>query len=369
MGITKIGIIGCGMISEIYMKNIKERFRNLSLAGCSDAIPDKARERARQFETEAYTIEDMLSNSDISIILNLTVPQAHAEIALKALEAGKHTYSEKPLATNLGEAEKLLQTAERQGRRIGSAPDTFLGGGLQTARKMLDDGWIGEPVGATGFFLSRGPEAFHPNPAFLYKPGAGPLFDIGPYYISALAALLGSARKVGGFGRRTSQKRMITRPDAYGEIINVEVPTFINGTIEYENGSIANLTISFDAQYPYWESKLPYLQIFGTEGSLLLPDPNKFEGPVYIRRGNGDWAAVPLTHGFTDNCRGIGLSDMAHAIETNEPHRANGQLAFHVLEILTGILTATERATVIEIKSRIDRPDPLPRTMPDYFYN
>lgn len=369
MGKTKIGIIGCGMISEIYIKNLKGRFRNIELVGCADLIQSKAHERAAQFEIKEYTVDELLAHPDISIILNLTAPKAHSGIAIRSLEAGKHAYSEKPLAIDTKQAEEILMTAQRCGHRVGNAPDTFLGGGLQTARKVLDDGWIGKPIGATGYFLSRGPEAFHPTPAFLYQQGAGPLFDMGPYYLTALVSLLGPVHKVGGFARKTFAERMVTRPDHYGETFTVEVPTYVNGTMEFTNGAIANLTVSFDMQYPYWESKLPYLQIFGTEGTMLVPDPNKFEGPVQIRRGSGDWMTIPLTHGFTENCRGIGVADMAHCIETGEPHRASGEMGFHVLEIMTAILTAAEHAAVIELHSACERPEPLPRVLPEYLYN
>ncbi|MCE5255311.1 MAG: Gfo/Idh/MocA family oxidoreductase [Spirochaetaceae bacterium] len=369
MGKTKIGIIGCGMISEIYLKNLTERFRNIEVGGCADAAQAKAHERAVQFGILEYSVDELLARSDISIILNLTVPRAHVEIGLRALEAGKHVYSEKPLAIDVAPAHELLQQAQKRGLRVGCAPDTFLGGGIQTARKLLDDGWIGEPIGATGFYLSRGPEAFHPNPAFLYQPGAGPLFDMGPYYLTALVSLLGPAKKVGGFARKTYEKTMLTRPDKYGETFDVEVPTYINGTIEFSSGVIANLTTSFDMQFPYWESKLPYLQIFGTEGTMTIPDPNKFEGPVQIRRSNGEVVAVPLTHGFTENCRGIGLSDMAHCIEMGEKHRANGEMAFHVLEIMSGILDASSRSEVVPMTSSCERPQPLPRVMPNYLYD
>jgi len=369
MGMTKIGIIGCGMISEIYMKNLKGKFKNIELVGCADAVQSRAHDRAAQFEIKEYSVDELIAHPDISIILNLTIPQAHSDIALRSLKAGKHAYSEKPLATDLGEADQVLRTAQSLGRRVGCAPDTFLGGGLQTARKMLDDGWIGEPIGATGYFLSRGPEAFHPNPAFLYQQGAGPLFDIGPYYITALIFLLGSVRKVSGFARKTFARRVITRPDHYGETFKVDVPTYVTGLMEFTNGTIVDLTISFDMQYSYWESKLPYLQIFGTEGTMLLPDPNKFEGPIQIRRGAGDWMTVPLIYGFTENCRGIGVADMAHCIEIGEPHRASGELGFHVLEIMTAILTSAELSTVVTLHSTCERPEPLPRALPEYLYN
>jgi predicted dehydrogenase len=368
MGKTTVGVLGCGVISDIYLKNLKERFRNIEVVGCADAVPEKAEERAGQYGIRAFSVEDLIGHPDIRIILNLTIPKAHGEMSAKVLEAGKHVYSEKPLAVDTVQARNILDTARKRGLRVGCAPDTFLGAGLQTGRKVLDDGWIGQPIGAMGFFLSRGPETFHPNPAFLYQEGAGPLFDMGPYYLTALISLLGPVRKVGGFARKTYDRKMTTRPDNYGTMFGVEVPTYVSCTMEFASGAIANLTTSFDMHFPSGESNLPYLQIFGTEGVLTLPDPNKFDGPVLVRRPNGETAAMPLTHGFTDNCRGMGLSDMAHGLETGEKHRADGGLAYHVLDVMSGILDSAARSEIRRIESSCDRPEPLPRNMPQFLY-
>jgi predicted dehydrogenase len=204
--------------------------------------------------------------------------------------------------------------------------------------------------------------------AMVGENGAGPLFDMGPYYVTALVSLLGPVRKVGGFARRTHARKMMTRPDRYGEMFDVEVPTYICGTMEFAGVAIANFTASFDLHHPYWESHLPFIRIFGIEGTLTLPDPNKFEGPVLVRRGNEEAVTMPLTHGFAGNCRGMGLSEMAHGIESGERHRANGELAFHVLEVMAGILDAAATSSVIPIGSRCERPAPLPRVVPDYLY-
>ncbi|MFA6507495.1 MAG: Gfo/Idh/MocA family oxidoreductase [Treponemataceae bacterium] len=378
MGKITVGVLGCGVISEIYLKNLKERFRNIEVVGCADALrnievvgcadalPEKARERATQFGVTAFTVDELLAHPGIKIILNLTIPAAHGEMSMKVLNAGKHVYSEKPLATDTTRAKAILDVAKSKGLLVGCAPDTFLGAGAQTGRKLLDDGWIGEPIGATAYFLSRGPEYFHPNPAFLYQEGAGPLFDMGPYYLTAMINLLGPVAKVGGFARKIHAQKMKMRPDNYGQMFDVEVPTYVNGSMEFSSGVIGSLTTSFDLHYPYSESPMPFIQIFGTEGTLTLPDPNKFDGPVMIRRSDGENAAVPLTHGFTENCRGMGLSDMAHAVETGEKHRASGALAYHVLEVMSGILDAAAASTVKTISGTCERPAPLPRVLPTY---
>ena len=197
------------------------------------------------------------------LFLNLTIPEAHGEISLRSLEAGKHVYCEKPLATNMETAYKIIGYSRQEKKLyVGCAPDTFLGGGIQTAIKLVEDGWIGRPFGATGFFLSRGPEAFHPNPEFLYKQGAGPLLDMGPYYVTMLVALFGAARKVTGFARSVHSHKTMMHPKRHGESLTVETETFINGTIEFQNDVITNLTTSFDMNFPYWESDLPFLEDF-----------------------------------------------------------------------------------------------------------
>ena len=308
------------------------------------------------------SVEELLADKEIEIVLNLTVPTAHEEIAIKALENGKHVYNEKPLGITREEGLRILAAAEKKGLRVGCAPDTFLGAGLQTCRKLLDDGWIGKPFGATAFMVGGGPERMHPNPDFFYKKGAGPLLDMGPYYITALVSLLGPVKKVTGMATTPFPEKTILTADRFGQKLKVETPTFINGTMEFVSGACANLMTSFDMHGSYRESKLPFIQIFGSEGTLSLPDPNQFDGPVAVRRFNGDFTAMPLTHGFTENSRGIGLADMAAAIASGkQTHRANGELAFHVLDIMAGILDSSERGTHRTLESTCGRPEPMPR--------
>jgi len=370
MNNVKVGVIGCGMISEIYMKNCMERFGNVEIVACADIITEAAEKRAGQFGIKAATVKEMLADPAIEIILNLTVPDEHAKVSMQALKAGKNVYSEKPLTTNIEEGEALVSYAKEHGLLLGCAPDTFMGGGIQTCRMLLDNDSIGRPFAAQAFMFSRGPESFHPNPFFLYKEGAGPLFDWGPYYITTLVALLGQVKRVVGLGKITYPERTILSEKSphYGEKISVEAPTYVAGILEFVNGVVVNLTVSFDMQFPYWESGLPFIQIYGTKGVLNVPDTNKFEGPVSVRKGTEEPVEVLLSHGFTENCRGMGLSDMANALRTGETHRANGSVALHVAEVILGILESAKTGSFYEIKNICSRPDALPQDMPDVLY-
>jgi predicted dehydrogenase len=252
----------------------------------------------------------------------------------------------------------ILAKAEEKGLRIGSAPDTFLGGGIQTCRKLLiDNGWIGEPIAATAFMMYHGPESFHPNPEFLYQHGAGPLFDMGPYYLTAFINLVGPIRRVTGSARITFPERTITGPVNTGRKFPAETPTHIAGVLDFANGAIGTIITSFDV----WGTKTPYMEIHGTEGTLLKPDPNTFGGPVYVKRRNHtDFVEIPLTHGYTENSRGLGLVDMAYAIREGKPHKANGEMAYHVLEVMHGILAASTEGKHVDIVSTCAKPALLP---------
>jgi predicted dehydrogenase len=353
---TKIGIIGCGKISGIYLQSDRT-FANVQIVGCADIDRARAEEQAATYAIKAYAVEELLADPEIEIAVNLTIPAAHAEVATAALQAGKSVYSEKPLALDRNEGRKLLELAAAKNLRIGCAPDTFLGGGLQTCRNLIDKGVIGEPVAATAFMMSHGHESWHPNPDFYYQRGGGPMFDMGPYYLTALVSIMGPVRRVAGMTRITFPQRTITSQPKAGQIIQVEVPTHVAGLLEFANGAIGTVIQTFDV----WGANLPRLEIYGTEGSLSLPDPNTFGGPVRVRlAGKSEWEEVPLTHIYTENSRGLGVADMAAAIRGGRPHRASGELAFHVLDIMQAIHEASEQGSTIELGSRCERPAMLP---------
>jgi predicted dehydrogenase len=361
---VKIGIVGCGNISSIYLQNCTKRFDVLEVAAVADLDLQRAEERAKEYGvSKACSYEEMLLDSEIKIVLNLTVPAVHAKVSLQALEAGKNIYSEKPLAVTREDGQRILETAKAKGLLVGCSPDTFLGGGLQTCRKLLDDGWIGRPVASTAFMMGAGPESWHPNPEFFYERGAGPMFDMGPYYITALISLLGRVSNVAASAQISFKERTITSQPHYGEKINVEVPTYVSGILNFESGVIGNLITSFDV---YGGSKLPFIEIYGSEGTINIPDPNFFDGPVLMKRkGYENWSEVPLAFSNTDNSRGIGLADMAYALLSGRKHRANGENAYHVLDIMHGIHEAANNQANCVIKSPAARPSPLPMGLSD----
>jgi predicted dehydrogenase len=251
----------------------------------------------------------------------------------------------------------LLNLAQEKGLRVGGAPDTFMGAGGQTCRKLIDEGWIGRPVAATAFMTGHGHESWHPDPAFYYKAGGGPMFDMGPYYLTALVNLLGPVRRVSGEARITFQERTITSEPKCGEIIDVDVPTHIAGTADFESGTVATVIMSFDV----WDARLPRIEIYGSEGTLSVPDPNGFGGPVSVfRPGNEARQDVPLTHSYAENSRGLGVADMASAILCGRPHRASGELACHVLDVMHAFHDAAEEGVYAELQSSCGRPAPLP---------
>ena len=354
---VKVGVIGCGTISGIYFKTAQS-LRILDVVACADLSMERARERAEEFDIpHVYTVEELLADPQIELVLNLTIPAAHFDVARAALEAGKSVYSEKPLAIRREDGQQLVALAKAQGLYLGGAPDTFLGAGLQTCRKLVDDGWIGEPVAATAFMLSHGPESWHPNSEFYYQRGGGPLFDMGPYYLTALISLLGPVRRVTGSARTTFETRTVTSEERYGAIIPVETPTHIAAVLDFANGAVVTLITSFDV----WAASLPPIEVYGTRGSLHAPDPNRFGGAVSVRRaGVKEWSEVPLTHHYDENSRGIGLAEMAYAMRAKRQQRASGALTYHVLDIMHAIEEASEMGKHIEITSTCERPRALP---------
>lgn len=363
---VRVGVVGCGFISRIYFENSK-RFNVFEITACADLDINRAKEKAMQYGIlKAYSTEELIADPDIDLVLNLTIPSVHAEVAINALKSGKHVYGEKPLAVTREEAQQIMRIAEEKGLHVGNAPDTFLGGGLQTARKLIDDGWIGTPVSAVAFMMNHGHEHWHPDPGFYYQKGGGPMFDMGPYYITALISLMGPVKRVTGSTNITFNERIISSEPKNGEKIQVHTPTQFNGVMDFENGAVASIITSFDT----WYHQLNNIEIYGTEGSIVVPDPNTFEGPIHIRRqGQEEWSQIPLTHGFANNSRGIGLADMAHSILNNKTPRANGALAYHVLDIMHGFHEASDTSRHYETHSKCEQPKPLPTGISEHNFN
>jgi predicted dehydrogenase len=354
---VRIGIIGCGNISQAYFNGAK-KFDILEIAGCADLNPATAKAKATENGTTAYTVPELLARKDVDLIINLTVPNVHAEVSLAALKAGKHVHSEKPFATNLADGQAILALAKEKGLLVGCAPDTFLGAGLQTARKVVDDGWIGKVVGGSAFFLGTGMESWHPNPNFFFQPGGGPMLDMGPYYTTALINTLGPVAQVSAFVTKGRETRLITSAEHYGETIEVNVPTHQAGVLKFHSGAIVTMTISFDVQAHQHKP----LELYGTLGSLELPDPNTFGGPVRLSTaaGNREWHDVGLSHNYAENMRSIGAADLAHAIVGKRPHRASGELAYHALEVMLAFEASSKSGRAVRIHSKPKRPAPLP---------
>ncbi|MFB5189511.1 Gfo/Idh/MocA family protein [Alicyclobacillus fastidiosus] len=352
-----VGIIGCGNISAIYLSNLS-KFPNVHVSACADIDIERATARAAEFNVDkACSVEELLQDEEIQLVVNLTIPKAHAEVCIRALEAGKHVHVEKPLATDTASARQILDVAKAHNLRVGVAPDTFLGAGLQTTRKVLDDGWIGRPVAATAFMMSHGHERWHPDPAFFYQQGGGPMYDMGPYYLTAFVHLLGPANRVTASTQMSFAERTILSEPKRGEKIQVEVPTHIAGIVDFECGAVATLVTSFDV----WHAELPRIEIYGTEGTISVPDPNTFGGPVRVRRYDAnEWTEMPLTHGFSENSRGLAVADMADAIMQDRPHRASLEQGLHVLEMMEGFHTASTENRHVELAHQCQRPEPLP---------
>lgn len=352
----KIGVIGVGKISEQYFAEFP-KLPGLQLVAVADLDEERAAQVAEEQGVESLSVEVLLADPRIDAVLNLTIPAAHVEIATRALAAGKHVYSEKPLGLTPAESIAMLDLARASGLRVGSAPDTVLGTGIQTARNALDAGIIGVPVAATAFWGAPGHELWHPAPAFYYQPGGGPLFDMGPYYLTALVTMLGSVVRVSGAAPRSERERVVATGPRAGETIAVAVDTHVTAVLEHATGVASTLTVSFDV----WASHIPNIEIYGTHGTLSVPDPNQFSGAVQAyTAGDPEWREVPPSAGYADAGRGYGLADMARAIDTGRPHRTSGDLAFHVLEIMDAVARSAREHRVVKLESSVERPEPVP---------
>lgn len=350
-----VGIIGCGNICTAYLSAAKH-FPILAIRGVADIDPARARARSTEFGVPALSVAALLEDPVLELIINLTVPKAHVEVGLQAIAAGKHVYSEKPLGISTEEASRLRSAAASRDLRIGCAPDTFLGGAQQTCRKLIDSGAIGQVIAGTAFFMCPGHEEWHPDPSFFYLSGGGPVLDMGPYYITTLTNLLGPIRRVAAITSMPRHERIIKSTPLRGKRIRVEVATHAAGTLEFVAGALITIIMSFDVAHHSYRP----IELYGTTGSLSVPDPDTFGGQIEIAINKSGWSPIATEHSYADgNYRILGVADMAHAIRTNRQHRASGDLAFHVLEVMEALQLSSERGKHIEIVSRPERPAPM----------
>jgi predicted dehydrogenase len=358
----RVGIIGCGNISTAYLQ-LASMFKGYDIVAVADINMDNARARAAEFDVRAQTVDDLLAAADVDLVINLTIPAAHVDVSRAILKAGKHVYSEKPFVLCLAEAQELGDIAKAEGVRIGSAPDTFMGGSHQLARNLIDAGAIGKVTSGTAVVMSSGMEDWHPNPDFFFQKGGGPILDLGPYYICNLVQLLGPVQKVTSFTGMASDTRTIQNGPRNGETVPVETPTTIHSVLSFESGAIITLLASWDV----WASNHPIMELYGSEGTMDVPDPNFFGGILTVTERSGDPVEKSWDHPFSvpnfeetqANYRGAALADMALAIAEGRPHRCNDEFATHVVEVMTAILEAGETGTVMTMTTTCSKPDVL----------
>ena len=363
----RIGVVGCGNISMTYMRNVA-LFAGVELVACADLDPALAERRAREYGVRAVSLEALLASDDVDLVLNLTVPNAHFAVSRAALEAGKHVFTEKPLAATAAEGRQLVEDAERRGLAIGSAPDTFLGAAGRRARQLMDAGAIGTPVTGTAFMMGRGMEHWHPNPSFYYQPGGGPALDMGPYYVTMLVNLLGPVRRVLAMTSRGAGERLITAEGPLqGTSFAVGTPTTINALLEFASGALVSAGMSWDV----FRHSIPPIELHGTEGSLRLPDPDTFGGSIGLSARGTDWnehdtadalyGALNWPFAAPDraNYRMLGVADLARSLAETRGPRASGRLALHVLEVLEAMLEAGASGTARMIETLVPQPAAL----------
>ena len=353
----RVGVMGCGVISRAYVENAGA-FDSYEIVACADLDRAQAKALGKASGLAVVGVDELTCDPSIDVILNLTPPLVHAAVTRGALQAGKHVYTEKPLATDAAEAAELAGEAERLGLRIGCAPDIFLGSAYQAGRSAIDEGAIGRPLSVSAAMLVGGQETWHPNPDIFYTDGAGPLFDMGPYYLTAIVSLLGPIQRVAGFAATRPFERTIEIGPRRGERFTATTPTHTSATMQLADGVTANLIASFEARDQY----ICDVAIYGTEGVLLLPDPNAFGGSVRLKRGRGGWEDLPYASRGGADARGIGLHDMVESIAAGQPHRASGELGAHIVEVARGILRSAVEGQIVQISSSVDQPEPLPVT-------
>ncbi|MYS82070.1 Gfo/Idh/MocA family protein [Embleya scabrispora] len=353
----RVGVVGAGNISGAYLSTLAA-LPDLRVVAVTDH--DRRRALAAAATTpgsRSVALDELLADEEIDVVLNLTTPGAHAEVALAALAAGKHVYGEKPLAANPADAAAVVAAANKAGLRVGCAPDTVLGVGVQTARRTIEDGLIGMPTSATATMVGFGHERWHPDPEFYYLPGGGPLLDMGPYYLSALVHLLGPVKSVTGIGSRPRPLRTIATGPRAGTTFQTSVDTHVTGILEHENGVLTSLIMSFDVA----ASRASHIEVHGSAGSLMVPDPNRFDGDCEVSiPAEVGWHVLPPSAGYVGARRGIGLAEMAQAIRDSRPHRASADLARHVLDCSYTLLDAADRRTTLDVRSRCEVPPLVP---------
>jgi predicted dehydrogenase len=350
-----VAVVGCGTISDEYLRNLTS-FPDLQVLFCADLDLERAKgQAAKHGVAAAGSLAQALDHPGVELVANLTVPAAHAEVASAAIAAGKHVWNEKPLTTDPGAGRALLAGARRAGVRVGCAPDTVLGAGLQTAGRLIQAGAIGLPQTGLALMQNPGPERWHPSPEFLFQPGAGPLFDVGPYYLSALATVFGPASRVVAVGRQAAASRLIGSGPKAGTQFTVAVPTHVGTLVEYAGGGSASLLLSFDSPLP----RQGFIEITGTEATMAVPDPNRFDGEVRIHRRGGDgWEAIKPAGASAG--RGLGVLDMARALRRGDHHRATGEMALHVLDIMVAMERSIASASFEPVDSGFTTAAPLP---------
>ncbi len=362
-----IGLIGCGNISDTYFES-QNIYNNLKIVACADIVQELADKKANQYNIKSLSVENLLNNKDIDIVLNLTIPSAHKEIILKSMEHGKHCFSEKPLAMNFKEGLEIKELSNKKKLFVGCAPDTFLGAAGQKARSLIEDKSIGNVVLGTFNIMSHGMEDWHPNPDFFFKPGGGPVFDLGVYYLTQLVNLNGPIRSVIATNATASNERIITSKPRYGEKILVETPTTLMGALDFYNNS----KIQFFCSWDIWKHTHTNMELYGDMGSIIIPDPNFFSGDILISNKNNEWEKIDNNKMLlgspnkTDNngtkianYRGIGLSDMINSIANNRDFRCSLELSLHILEIMESIITSANDNKKINIITKPKQPSPL----------
>ncbi len=358
MGTIKIGMVGVGDISGIYLENITNMFGEIEIIGVCDLIREKAEKAKEKYNIPKIydTMYDVFADDKVDIVLNLTRPYEHFGVSSEALKAGKHVYSEKPLAATLEEGKILVDLAKEKDLLLGGAPDTFLGSGIQTCRKLIDDGFIGTPIGAAAFMICRGHESWHPDPEFYYKHGGGPMMDMGPYYVTALINLLGEVSSVVGVTKTSYPQRLITSEPKKGTVINVDVPTYVTGIMQFSSGVVGTIFTTFDVTY----TAQARLEIYGSKGTLIVPDPNCFDGEIkLLRPEENDYKSLPLMFKYANNSRALGLADMAKALQENRDFRASYKQTYHVLEIMTSFHKSSQEQRFIQLESKYERGRPM----------